>query len=93
MRIGVDIGGTKIRIGVVDGGKIYKMIEGPTKATESEESILSNLCGMIRQIMNSNIRGIGVGVPSVVDAEQGIVYNAVNIPSWEKVYLNAFAAS
>jgi glucokinase len=87
MRIGVDIGGTKIRIGIVDGGRIYKMIEGPTNATETEESILSNLCDMIYRIMNSNIRGIGIGVPSVVDAEQGIVYNAVNIPSWKKVYL------
>jgi glucokinase len=87
MRIGIDIGGTKIRMGVVDGGQIYKKIEGPTNAAESEESILSNLCDMIRRIMNSNIRGIGIGVPSVVDAEQGIVYNTVNIPSWKKVYL------
>lgn len=87
MRIGVDIGGTKIRMGIVDGGQIYKRKESPTNAAESEESILSNLCDMIRQIMNSNIRGIGIGVPSVVDAEQGIVYNAVNIPSWKKVYL------
>lgn len=87
MRIGIDIGGSKIRMGVVDGGQIYKKIEAPTNATESEDAILSNLCDMIRKIMNSNIRGIGIGVPSVVDAEQGIVYNAVNIPSWKKVYL------
>lgn len=87
MRIGVDIGGTKIRMGIVDGGQIYKKIEAPTNATASEETILNNLCDMIRQVMNSNIRGIGIGVPSVVDAGQGIVYNTVNIPSWKKVYL------
>jgi glucokinase len=87
MRIGIDIGGTKVRMGIVDGGVIYRKIEAPTNAHESEENILDNLCDMIRKIKNSNIKGIGIGVPSVVDAEQGIVYNAVNIPAWKKVYL------
>lgn len=87
MRIGIDIGGTKIRMGIVDGGLILKKIEAPTDAQASEDVILEKLCQMIRQIMNTNIRGIGIGVPSVVNAEQGIVYNTVNIPSWRKVYL------
>lgn len=30
---------------------------------------------------------IGIGVPSVVDREKGIVYNVVNIPHWEEVHL------
>lgn len=42
---------------------------------------------MIRQIINTNVRGLGIGVPSVVDAERGIVYNAVNIPSWKEIHL------
>ncbi|MDR3059046.1 MAG: ROK family protein [Prevotella sp.] len=87
MRIGIDIGGTKIRMGIVDGGMILRKAEALTNAQASEDLILDNLCNMIRQIMNTNIRGIGIGVPSVVNAEQGIVYNTVNIPSWKKVYL------
>ncbi|MDR2949677.1 MAG: ROK family protein [Prevotella sp.] len=87
MRIGIDIGGTKIRMGIVDGGMILRKTEALTNAQASEDLILDNLCNMIRQIMNTNIRGIGIGVPSVVNAEQGIVYNTVNIPSWKKVYL------
>lgn len=87
MRIGIDIGGTNIRMAIVDGGHIFRKIEGPTMAGASENDILEHLCSMIHQIINSNIRGIGIGVPSVVDAERGIVYNAVNIPSWKEVHL------
>lgn len=87
MRIGIDIGGTSIRVGVVDGGQIFNKIEEPTNAGASEYVILNHLCDMIHGVMNTNIRGIGIGVPSVVDAENGIVYNAVNIPSWKEVHL------
>ena len=37
--------------------------------------------------MTSDIDGIGIGVPSVVDAEKGIVYDVMNIPSWKEVHL------
>src|SRR5690625_6274537 len=30
---------------------------------------------------------IGIGVPSVVDPDEGIVYDVQNIPGWEKVHL------
>ena len=37
-----------------------------------------------------DVTGIGVGVPSVVDTEKGIVYGVQNIPSWQEVYLKEF---
>lgn len=37
--------------------------------------------------MCPEVAGIGVGVPSVVDSEEGIVYNVANIPSWAEVPL------
>lgn len=90
MRIGIDIGGTNIRMGIVDGGLIFRKIEGPTMADAPEDVILDNLSSMICKIMNTNIRGLGIGVPSVVDAGRGIVYNAVNIPSWKEVHLKDY---
>lgn len=87
MRIGVDLGGTNVRMGIVDCGQILKKIEEPCKSDKSEKEIIDHLKSMLRRIMNSNIRGIGFGVPSVVDATRGIVYNAVNIPSWKEVHL------
>ena len=33
------------------------------------------------------VAGIGVGVPSLVDVDRGIVYAVQNIPSWKEVHL------
>ncbi|MFT3994868.1 MAG: ROK family protein [Dysgonomonas sp.] len=87
MRIGVDLGGTNVRMAIVSDGVILKKISEPCKADKPEKETLDHIIGMLRQLFNSNIRGIGVGVPSVVDAERGIVYNAANIPSWKEVHL------
>jgi glucokinase len=87
MRIGIDIDGTKIRLGIVDGGQIYRRIESPTNAGQSQEEIINHLKELIRQIFNTNIRGIGVGVSAIVKLDRGIVKNAINIPSWKEVPL------
>lgn len=87
MKIGIDFGGTNIRIGVVDTGIIVKKIAESCKADKSEKEILDHLISMIRQVINSDITSIGIGVPSVVDVKRGIVYNVNNIPSWKEVHL------
>jgi glucokinase len=42
---------------------------------------------LIGKFLNDNIEGIGIGVPSLVDPEKGIVYDATNIPAWKEVHL------
>jgi len=93
MRIGVDLGGTNVRVGLVDNGKILKLITEPCRATESEEVVVDHICEMIRTVMVDGVDYIGVGVPSVVDAKQGIVYNAANIASWREVHLKEILES
>ena len=87
MRIGIDLGGTNIRMGIADSGAIIRKIAEPCKANEEEDVVVNQLKDMIRQLMSPDIESIGIGVPSVVDAEKGIVYNAMNIPSWKEVHL------
>ena len=89
MRIGVDLGGTNVRVGLVDSGKIISIKTEPCKALESEDIVVDHICKMITAQMNDDVDYIGIGVPSIVDAQQGIVYNAANIPSWKKVHLKA----
>ena len=38
-------------------------------------------------MMNEQVDGIGIGVPSIVDPEKGIVYNVANISSWKEIHL------
>jgi glucokinase len=42
---------------------------------------------LIRQLMDSQVRGIGIGVPGLVDRESGIVYDVLNIRNWKEIPL------
>lgn len=87
MRIGIDIDGTSMRLGIVDGGQIFRKLVVPTKADESENIIIDHLKETIASIINTNIRGIGIGVSGIVNTSKGIVQDAINIPSWKNVPL------
>lgn len=87
MRIGVDLGGTNVRVGLVDEGRIVRLLSEPCRADRSEEEVLGHIASLIEQLMAPGVECIGIGVPSVVDAVRGIVYNVVGIPSWREVHL------
>lgn len=86
MRIGIDINGTKMRLGIVDGGQIFRKMETPTKTNLSQEEIINHIKDSIHSIFNSNIRGIGVGVSGIIQSDKGIIKNTINIP-WKDVPL------
>jgi glucokinase len=87
MTIGVYLEATNIRVGIVEGDLVFNQKVEPFPFDKSESETIDYLIDMIEEMMNTNIKGIGIGVPSVVDSKRGIVYNATNIPSWEEVYL------
>ncbi|MCG8306131.1 MAG: ROK family protein [Cytophagales bacterium] len=87
MKIGVDLGGTNIRAGLIDGDKIVRSKALPLANKHDLNDTLEQLKSIIHSVHNSDITGIGVGVPSVVDLRHGIVYDVVNIPSWKEVPL------
>ncbi|MDR2890656.1 MAG: ROK family protein [Alistipes sp.] len=87
MILGIDLGGTNIRVGRVDGDGIVGKISEPSPAHLPLEESLDYLVAAVERMMTPQVRGIGIGVPSVVDARSGVVYNVVNIPSWREVHL------
>lgn len=87
MTIGVDLGGTNVRAGLVRNGSIVHQKSGLLHQKESLSSTLSQLIELIRPLAESSVSSIGIGVPSVVDVGRGIVYNVANIPSWKEVAL------
>ena len=87
MIIGVDLGGTKIRAGINSDGIISDHRFTLLHSKDSLDSTLSQLKTFIAQLIKPGILGIGIGVPSIVDVDKRIVYNVVNIPSWERVEL------
>jgi len=90
MLLGIDIGGTTISLGLVEGTRILKKICVPSFAPDATlEETLDYLCSMIEKVITPDVNRIGVGVPTLVDAAAGVVYDAANIPSWKEVPLKA----
>lgn len=87
MKLVIDLGGTNLRIAQIKEGRIVNMKSVPCPATATETVVIDLIKSLIREQMTVDVDNIGVGVPSVVDAERGIVYDVVNIPSWKEVHL------
>ncbi|MGI4739115.1 MAG: ROK family protein [Janthinobacterium lividum] len=90
--LGVDIGGTKVHVGVVQAGELVHEARFETSANASEEQILAELVQHLTPLVDAEVAGIGIGVPGLVDEENGIVHNVQNIPSWRKVHLKQHLA-
>jgi len=89
--IGIDMGGTKIASGLVAGSKVtkYQNVFLRKKDLWDAKKVMKALLSTIDPIFSSRVKGIGVGVPSVVDRKKGIVYDVVNIPAWKRVPLKS----
>ncbi|CAN5425803.1 ROK family protein [soil metagenome] len=87
MTIGIDIGGTNLRAGLENEGQIIQQNRALLLEKESLDSTLKQLINLVKPLIKPEVKGLGIGVPSVVDVEKGIVYNVTNIPSWEEVPL------
>jgi glucokinase len=85
--IGIDLGGTNIRAGIVHENALQKIISSRINAKGSSEEVLEELFSITDQIINKSVTSIGIGVPGLVNVEEGIVYDVVYIPSWKEVPL------
>lgn len=87
MKIGIDMGGTNLRAALIDKQNILNIHSTSCPAEGTEEEVLNALIKLVKGLMTDEVTGIGAGIPSVVDVEKGIVYNAANIASWKRVKL------
>jgi glucokinase len=89
--IGVDLGGTNIKLGIVsEQGKIIKKTSVETKAEGGPDSVAAQIIYGINILLHKNkikINGIGIGSPGIVSYKKGTVENPPNFPGWKKVNL------
>ncbi|MBC7361616.1 MAG: ROK family protein [Candidatus Aminicenantes bacterium] len=85
--IGVDLGGTNVRAGLVEGFQVVKIASRRVRSQGTAEEVLSDLTEILDEIITPEVQGIGIGVPSVVDLETGTIYDVQNIPAWKEVPL------
>ena len=95
--VGVDVGGTNIKLGVVGpSGKVIVRNSFATKPFASSRiKLINGLASEIEaSIINAGltkkqIAGVGIGLPGLIDYENGVVRFLPNIPGWRSVHLKS----
>lgn len=83
--IGVDLGGTNVRCGLVEGSEITAIKGQRIRSGGTERQVLDDIIACIEQVIRPGVAAIGMGVPGVLNTQTGIVYDVQNIPSWKAV--------
>ena len=82
--VGIDLGGTNVRIAKVDDmGKIVQDVIAPSHGLEGPEKIEENILTLLRQFDLSDVKSIGLAIPGPVDGEKNVITMATNIPGCE----------
>lgn len=89
--IGVDIGGTNIKIALVEPRQqqLLESVQFKTRARRGPEAIVANLAKSInelrRQVEKSgySLAGVGVGCAGLIALASGVVVTSPNLPGWE----------
>lgn len=93
--VGVDIGGTNVKLGLVNSsGKVVARSNFATRSYVNDRSkFIDALAHEIQSLIASNglhkkdVRGIGIGLPGLLNPVTGVVIFLPNIPNWENVPL------
>ena len=87
--IGVDMGGTLIKIAVVDDkANIIEDAVVKTDVTASPKEIIKNITDVFKKFKFYNkVKTIGIGIAGDIDFKNGIVRFSPNLPKWNKVPL------
>src|SRR3954470_8518256 len=90
--VGLDVGGTSMKAGVVDDhGKSLGSVSLPTEAHRGQEVGLERMCESIRQAVASTgvkmgeIAAIGVATPGTMDIPAGVILDPPNLKPWRNV--------
>ncbi|MEP6596876.1 MAG: ROK family protein, partial [Ginsengibacter sp.] len=67
--------------------ELTTIISRRVNALGSVEEVLQQLFSVTDELINKSVTAIGIGIPGLVDIENGIVFDVVNIPSWKEVPL------
>src|SRR5690606_31271007 len=83
--IGVDFGGTAIKAGIVQHGKIIKSTECPTPKSGNPDDVLDAIARLVLEL-DSNPKAVGVAIPGEVDPT-GRCWGLPNVPGFKGVQL------
>jgi glucokinase len=93
--IGVDLGGTNLRIAAVNQqGDLMEKVTLGTRVALGKDHVIHEMCDAIRVLADkygdaSTLRGIGIGVPGIIDMKTGMLRESPNLPGWAETPVQA----
>jgi glucokinase len=92
--IGVDLGGTNLRIAAVNvQGQLLEKVTLGSKVS-GRDRVIDEMCGAIQRLSEKysgtgRLVGVGVGVPGIIDLQTGTMRKSANLPGWEEYPVQA----
>jgi glucokinase len=91
--VGIDLGGTKIELGLVDHqNRIVARCRIPTRGEEGPQAVVERIAGCVSDLEAQAPSGVhasalGICCPGPIDHENGILINPVNLPRFHNAPL------
>jgi glucokinase len=83
LAMGVDIGGTKVAVGLVDtAGRIVSQGRAPMIANGTAEAGLDAVFAAMDSLWSDQVLSIGICAPGPLDPKTGVILNPPNVPCW-----------
>ena len=87
MWIGVDLGGTRIKFGIVGpDGDVQAQHVAPTGDAKDVNSVTARIATLLRPHLDG-VAGVGLAAAGVLDHASGIIRESPNFPQWRDVAL------
>lgn len=93
--IGVDLGGTNLRISAVDDqGTLLEKVTLGTQVSKGRDFVVGEMVDAIRDLLarlkpSGELAGIGIGVPGIIDMDTGLLRGSPNLPGWDNYPVHA----
>jgi len=80
--VGVDLGGTKVLVGVVGEHRKVLYEDQERSAGQGQDELLETLEREVREALEArpNVAAVGLGIPCTIDRKRGVAISAVNLP-------------
>lgn len=92
--VGVDVGGTNIKIGVVDDrGDKVAYAKFPTQADRSPDVSIAKIPPLVETMIGEHgftmddVKAVGLGTPGPMDIDNGIILTPFNLPGWHNYHI------
>src|SRR5579863_8690764 len=87
--IGVDLGGTNLRIAAVtSSGNLLEKVTLATQTSLGPNHVITQMCDAIQRLssqyrQDGKLLGAGVGIPGIIDMQTGMLRKSANLPGFD----------